>query len=215
MSPTEVVFMYRPDRQASFLYDLMTNFSGVLVSDFYTGYDSLQCSQQKCLSHFIRDLNNDLRRNPLDDELRVFAETFGILLREIIDTVNIKGLKARYLRRYSRAVTAFCESIKETRYSSKLVRKYRKRIIKYGDRMFTFISKDGVPWNNSNAEHAIKKFVQYRHRAEGKVNEKGLRDFLILLTLQQTCSYRGVGFLQFLISRSRSGDLSGCNSCKL
>src|SRR5262249_60236415 len=37
----DVVYMYRPGREADFLRDLLRGFKGVLVTDFYTPYDSL------------------------------------------------------------------------------------------------------------------------------------------------------------------------------
>jgi len=36
----EVVYMYRPSREGSFLHDLFQGFHGVLISDFYAAYDS-------------------------------------------------------------------------------------------------------------------------------------------------------------------------------
>ena len=56
----EVVFIYRPNREGEFLKDLLKDFDGVLVSDFYSAYDSIPCLQQKCLIHLIRDMNQEL-----------------------------------------------------------------------------------------------------------------------------------------------------------
>ena len=44
--------------------------------------------------------------------------------------------------------------------------------MKCRDKLFTFIKYDGVPWNNNNAENAIKRFAYYRryrwnHEEEG------------------------------------------------
>jgi hypothetical protein len=33
------------------------------------------------------------------------------------------------------------------------------------------------------------------------MGEEGLLEYLVLLSVQQTCKYRGVGFLKFLLSR--------------
>jgi Transposase IS66 family len=44
-----VYFEYRDSRKAQFLGPLLEEFHGVLISDFFTGYDSLTCPQQKCL----------------------------------------------------------------------------------------------------------------------------------------------------------------------
>ena len=68
-SMEEVVYIYRSNRETKFVKDLLCSFQGVLISDFYTGYDSMSCPQQKCLVHLIRDLNDDLLRHPFDAEL--------------------------------------------------------------------------------------------------------------------------------------------------
>jgi predicted RecB family nuclease len=45
-SMEDVVYLFRPDREAGFLRDLLKDFKGVLVCDFYPGYESLPCEQQ-------------------------------------------------------------------------------------------------------------------------------------------------------------------------
>jgi Transposase IS66 family len=69
--------------------------------------------------------------------------------------------------------------------------------------MFTFLDFDDVPWNNNNAEHAIKAFASLRRVIDGTTTEKGLRDFLVLLSLCETCKYKKVDFLDFLRSGSK------------
>ena len=72
--------------------------------------------------------------------------------------------------------------------------------------MFTFLDFDEVPWNNNNAEHAVKAFASLRRVIEGKTTEKGLRDFLILLSICETCKFKNVDFLDFLRSGSKNID---------
>ena len=79
-------------------------------------------------------------------------------------------------------------------------------MIKYQDKLFTFLRHDGVPWNNNNAENAIRQFAYYREVAAGRLKEDRLRDYLLLLSISQTCRYRGVSFLKFLLSRERDID---------
>jgi predicted RecB family nuclease len=50
-SMEHVYFFYRDSREGTFLKEMLREFKGVLVSDFYTAYDSLECPQQKCLIH--------------------------------------------------------------------------------------------------------------------------------------------------------------------
>ena len=64
-----------------------------------------------------------------------------------------------------------------------------------------------MPWNNNNAEHAIKPFAYYREVADGQITEAGLTDYLVLLSVYQTCKYKGVSFLKFLLSRETDIDV--------
>ena len=102
----DVVYLYRPNREADFLHELLKDFKGVLVTDFYGGYDSLPCHQQKCLIHLIRDFNNDLKGNPYDEEFKALAAEFGKLLRSIVGTIDKYGLKKHHLHKHKADVTA-------------------------------------------------------------------------------------------------------------
>ena len=67
---------------------------------------------------------------------------------------------------------------------------------------------DDVPWNNNNAEHAVKAFGRgILGNIDGRTSEQGIKDYLVLLSIYQTCEYRGIDFLQFL--RSGETRLSG------
>ena len=65
---------------------------------------------------------------------------------------------------------------------------------------------DNVPWNNNSAEHAIKAFAALRNVIEAYSSESGIRDYLVLLSVYQTCVYRGVEFLRFLRSGEKRVD---------
>lgn len=82
----------------------------------------------------------------------------------------------------------------------------RGRLLKYQNELFTFIHHDGVPWNNNNAENAIKQFAYYREGTVGTMKEGGLASYLVMLSLCHTCRFRGISFLTFLRSRVRDID---------
>lgn len=66
------------------------------------------------------------------------------------------------------------------------------------EEIWVFLQHDDVPWNNNNAETAIKAFAHYRRRVNGQVSEKGLREYLEMLSIAQTCRYRNISYLDFL-----------------
>jgi hypothetical protein len=174
----------------------------VLVSDFYAAYDSVPCPQQKCLIHLMRDINEDLIKNPFDEEFKAMAGRFGALLREIVLTVDRYGLKARHLGKHRGAAEGFIEHVAGMNCTTEVGRALQKRIDKNRDKLFTFMSYDGVPWNNNNAEHAVRAFTRLRN-AINTSSPKGTRDYATLLSIQQTLRYRGRDFLAFM----RSGEM--------
>lgn len=200
------LYVYRPTRDGEWLQDLLLGFKGVLVSDFYTAYDSMSCEQQKCLVHLIRDMNQDLLSSPYDDEFRSLIAEFGALLRGIVSTIDRFGLRHRHLHKHEPEVSRFYRRLEGRSFNSELALGYRKRLEKYRDKLFTFLRHDGIPWNNNNAEHALRPYANYRKTSDGMMTESGLRDYLVLLTISQTCRYRGISFLRFLLSQQRDID---------
>jgi predicted RecB family nuclease len=202
----EVVYLYKPTREGEFLHELLKGFTGVLITDFYSAYDSLPCEQQKCLIHLIRDMNHDLINNPFDQEFRSLVSEFGQLLRTIVATIDRYGLKKRHLGKHSSDVECFFQTLCNQQYHSDLARTYQQRLTKNREKLFTFVRHDSVPWNNNNAEHAFKQYAQYRKLADGKMTESGLSDYLVLLSVCQTCKYKGMSFLKFLLSGEKDVD---------
>ncbi len=203
-SMDKVYYFYRPSREGSFLEGMLAPFNGVLISDFFGAYDSLSCEQQKCLVHFVRDIDDDLLRNPVDTELKALAQDFGNLLKRIISTVDRYGLKRRHLQKHTKEVGRFLNTVASADYSSELANKYKKRFGKSGVKMFTFLAHDGVPWNNNNAEHAIKRFAKHRRNADGRFTQTSLDEYLVLASILATCEFNNVNGLKFLLSNETS-----------
>jgi hypothetical protein len=203
---TTVAYVYAESREAAMLGDLLEGFRGVLVSDFYAAYDSVPCAQQKCLIHLMRDINEDLHKNPFNSELKEIASRFGALLREIVETIDAHGLKARYLAKHKQSAMGFIEHFIGMKCTTEAGLALTKRIEKNKDKLFTFLDHDGVPWNNNNAEHAVRAFTRLRN-AMNTSTPKGTREFATLLSIQQTLRYRGMSFLEFL--RSGKSDIGG------
>lgn len=204
-SMEEVAYFYTPTREGNTIQELLKNFSGVLVSDFYAAYDAIECPQQKCLIHFIRDLNNAILEHPYDEGLKQLAGNFAGVVKPIIETVDRRGLKKRFLGKFRNSIDRFYKGLVDDdagEVAGKLVDRLQKNRYK----MFTFLDFDDVPWNNNNAEHAVKAFALLRRVIDGLTTEKGLRDTLVLLSVCETCKCKNVDFLDFLRSGSKDID---------
>ena len=202
----EVVYLYSDSREGDMIWTLLENFRGVLVSDFYAVYDSIKCPQQKCLIHLMRDINDDLHKYPFDEDLRKIAQAFAELLKPMVETIDKHGLKTHFLSKYIVTVEKYYSWLAQAHFASEAAAGYEKRFLKYRDKLFTFLKHNDVPWNNNNAENAIRAFAELRDIIKGVVTEKGLREYLVLLSICETCKRRGISFLDFLLSGETSID---------
>jgi predicted RecB family nuclease len=196
---TSVAYVYAESREAALLQEVLAGFKGVLVSDFYGGYDGVPCRQQRCLIHLMRDINEDLLKHPFDEELAFIATRFGSLLRTIVGTIDRWGLKRHHLAKHKRPVERFIDDIAATPCTTEASAAVKKRIVKNREKLFTFLDCDGVPWNNNNAEHAVRAFTRLRNTMASST-AKGTAEYCILMSIQQTLRYRGINFLDFLRS---------------
>lgn len=211
----EVVYYFTETREGDFLQEILRDFSGVLVSDFYAAYDSINCPQQKCLIHLMRDLNDDLLKNPFNNELKRIVREFALLLKPMIETVDRFGLKTHFLRKHKIFVDRFYKDFSKREVQSEIAIYYKTRFEKNRNKLFTFLNYNGVPWNNNNAEHAVKAFAGIRDVIRGSSTENGIREYLTLLSICETCKYKGISFLNFLRSGEKDIDTFIKNGCSV
>jgi hypothetical protein len=198
-----VAYVYSATRDADVLRDVLQGFSGVLVSDFYGAYEAMECQQQKCLIHLMRDINELVLKYPFNSELTYITSRFGTLLRNIVDSIDRWGLKAKHLRKHKREAEKFLSEVEASECSSEAAVGLRRRFVKNRARLFTFLEFDGVPWNNNNAEHAVRAFTRLRNMMATST-VKGTKEYAVLLSIQQTLKYRNLDFLVFLRSGSKT-----------
>jgi hypothetical protein len=201
-----VTFRLTETRETTVIHELLKGYGGVLISDFYPGYDAIPCRQQKCLVHLIRDLNDDLWSNAFDRELEGFVSEVKELLVPMLAAVDRYGLKARYLRRFRRDVDRFYKrSVDGKAYDSEVCAKFQTRFDRYRNSLFVFLEMDRVPWENNMAERAIRQLAVQR-KISGFFYEDGARTYLRLLAIAQSCGFQKKSFLQFLLSGIKDVD---------
>jgi predicted RecB family nuclease len=195
-----VIFRLTPTREAAHIHRLLDGYEGVLISDFYAGYDACNCRQQKCLVHLIRDMNEDLWKNPYNVTFEAFIGAFKDLLVPMMADVQRYGLKRRHLNKHRRRVEAFYSKwICGKEYADEIIRTYQKRFLRYRESLFRFLDEDGIPWNNNTAERGIRQLAVQR-KISGFFYERGAKSYLTLLGIAQSCRFQEKSFLRFLLS---------------
>ena len=137
-------------------------------------------------------MNNAILEHPYDDELKRLAANFASVVKPIVETVDRRGLKKRFLSKFRNSIDRFYKGLAEDDVSE-AAGKLVERLQRNRNEMFTFLEFDDVPWNNNNAEHAVKAFALMRRVINGLTTEKSLRP-LVLLSVCETCKCKNVDF---------------------
>ncbi|MFH1329013.1 MAG: TM0106 family RecB-like putative nuclease, partial [Candidatus Bathyarchaeota archaeon] len=191
-----VVFKHTETREASFVQDFLSDYTGILISDFYPGFDALKCKHQKCLVHLIRDLNNDLWTAPFDHEYAKFVSDFKDLIVPIMAAIQMYGLKKRHLHKFKKRVDMYyARTITNHAYQSDLCSKFQERFTNYRDSLFTFLDHNGILWHNNPAERALRHII-LQSNVSRVYHKTVIEDYLILLGIKQTCRFQNKSFFR-------------------
>jgi predicted RecB family nuclease len=202
-----VMFKLTETRETGIVHQILDKYEGVLISDFYTGYDSVLCKQQKCWVHLIRNLNKDLRENPFDMEYEGLILGIRNLIIPIMEAVQENGLNKLNFQKFEKEIDSFYKSFIESKhYKSDLASRYQQHFKKYRDTLFTFLRQDEIPWHNNTAENAIRHVAIQRDISKASFHEEPTRNYLVLLGIRQTCRYQNKSFFSFLFSEDTDLD---------
>lgn len=191
---TPSVRYYRRDRSRSgkVAEDILSEgFEGVLVSDFYSGYNWYAGPKQRCWVHYKRDLK-ELREKYASD-LNVTRWVDSILS---VYNAAKKAARRKYSESERHQIASLFEnkllSLAEPYLKKKEApqNKLAKRIEQFNGEMFTFVRHPGVPSDNNAAERAIRPAVTARKVSGGTRSKKGSETKSVLMTLFGTWALR-------------------------
>jgi transposase len=189
------------------LQQLGEDYAGTVISDFYTAYNPLPYSQQKCLVHLLRELSKCAPGNT--EEYAAFHKKLTRLLR---DSLRLKQRVSdlpqdafdRRLKRIHQRLAKLAQATYETPDCQRLA----KRLSKHGHQLFTFLEQMDVESDNNRAERAIRPAVVTRKISGGNRSPKGTKALGIITSVIQTCKLQKRDFVEVgleIIRRYHSG----------
>lgn len=165
------------------------DYEGVVVSDFYCGYNVLFGRHQRCWVHLLRDLRALVEANPEKRGVAIWAGKVKAVYARA-KAFSSDGSKARHKQRI-----AFEEEL------FRLARPHLKRdvpqrilserIEEFLPELFVFVECPEVPSENNAAERAIRPAVTARKVSGGTRSAKGSEARTALMSLFGTWLLRG------------------------
>lgn len=174
--------------------------AGTLVSDFYSAYDRLGGSQQKCLAHLLRELRDVVARRP---ELKHHA-FFRRCKRLVKRMLRLKKQRQQlapeqYQHQVELAEHRLAELAHQT-WNDADADRLTARLAKYGHKLTTFLHREEVEGTNNAAERAIRPAVVMRKITGGSRSEAGAEAWSILASVMRTAEQQGRDVLEAIKS---------------
>jgi transposase len=170
------------------------SYRGVLSSDFYGAYNKIDCLKQKCWVHLLRDLHNLREKYPRNNAINYYRNR----LRRFYDRgvmLQAKKKKGRDVdKRLTRLIADTLRFIYRKHRHPELKR-LSKRLIKYKDDLYTFVTTDVDPTNN-HAEREIRPAVLMRKISYGNRSNQGTQNQAILMSIIRTAQKKNQNFVK-------------------
>lgn len=169
-------------------------FTGVLVSDFYSGYSPLACRKQRCWVHLLRDLKELAAAHP---ETRAFVTAVRALYREARATCTAPGYALRpeaerIRQRLAYEQRALALATPHRQQPDDPARVLAERLERFLAELFVFVECPTIPSENNPAERTFRPIVIGRKIWGGSRSAHGSLTKTTLLSLFITWHLRGI-----------------------
>ncbi|MEM2618739.1 MAG: IS66 family transposase [Candidatus Hadarchaeales archaeon] len=208
ISGKAALYAVKRSRGRRVVEEVLGDYKGTVVNDFYPSFDRLPYRSQKCLLHLLRNPERvEHRKGRPTQEFVRFHSRLRRLVRDAVRASELRGEERKAAkRRLERRLSATCSRY----YRDGDCRRICRLLRKHGARLFTFLELEGLPWNNNEAERALRPSVVVRKNSYGSRSETGAWAHSILMSVSQTCRKQGSNFLDFgrAYLASRAGSYS-------
>ena len=181
------------------------SYAGILLSDFYGGYNYHYGWHQRCWVHLLRDVHALTQGHPTEG-----VRTWAARLRSLYDAGKVfrsedAKARARERVRLQRETTALCGPYVNACLPQSVL---CKRLVQFEAEMYTFVEFPQVPSENNAAERSVRPTVILRKISGGTRSETGSKTMAVLASLFGTWQLRGEDALaacrQMLVDSQRT-----------
>jgi transposase len=171
-------------------------FGGVLVCDFYGGYNFYDGPIQRCWVHLLRDLKKLLEARPDDANLCQWVESIRAvykIARKIARRGFIEDVRLKFRQQLEAKLMSLAQPYLKD--DSAPQRVLAQRIEKHLGELFTFVEYVGCPSGNNAAERSIRPAVIARKISGGTRSQDGSRTRTTLMSVFGTWKLQGKDLL--------------------
>ena len=182
---TVSLYLIHHHRSKAAFFDLIKDWTGILVSDGYGVYQDWVNRRQTCLAHLIRTARGLLEKR--DAHLAACGRWALRALQGLCHMAKAPPTGGQWRAWYAR----LCKLIDRYHARHDEAGRLARRLQREMASLWVFLCEHGVEATNNRAERALRFAVLWRKRSHGTASEKGNHWVERSLTLRQTCRQLG------------------------
>ena len=188
-----VLLAISPSRGRKVALEYLGDYKGTLIKDSYGGTNGIGKFVQVCLQHMLREIYRTLAyKNPGREFRRRMAPTLTRILRDAISAGEYKSRQKRL--ECKKKLLARVDRLIRIEWTDPHSKRFAKRLKRERDKMFTFLTIEGVKWHNNDSERPFRPSATIRKVSGGNRSWEGAEAHVVLQSVDQTCKARGLDF---------------------
>jgi len=169
---------------------VLSGYAGTVTIDSWPAWNHVGGSHQKCLVHYLREIDDTLRYKNPAKEFYAFGKRLRRILRDAIRS-DKKYRKVKDRLRAKARLEKRIGALISGHYRERNYLRLVKRLKREKGMLFTFLEKKECDWNNNVAEMAIRPSVVVRKVTYVNKSLDGAKAHAVLMSIRETCKLRG------------------------
>ena len=192
------VFLIDHHRSAAVVHEALgDSLPGVLVTDFYAAYHSIECRKQRCLVHLLRELaklRDELTPAAVGRHIRPLIELF----RDAIALAGRRGeLSAEAFSQQAADIRRRLDNRWWRQSKDPDCQRIYHRLRRHRDELLVFLDEPNVPPDNNACERDIRSVAAARSDGGLSRTDWGASAFGVAKSVVRTCRKNGVNFFAY------------------
>jgi hypothetical protein len=206
-TPDTRYFTYRHSRSGEVVLDVLGGeFEGVLVSDFYAGYNRMLGLHQRCWSHLLHDIHDLKEKHPDDHAVQAWGKAVHTVYLHAVQYAQKHRedplqQRVQAQHRFERQLMELCQPHLSQDVPQTVL---CQRVERFLPELFVFVADPRVPPDNNAAERGLRPLAVCRKISGGTRSPLGSYTRGALATIFGTWKLRGLNpfsaCLQLLLS---------------
>jgi hypothetical protein len=171
------------------------DYNGILICDFYGGYNFLK-NTQRCLVHFLGDIKKQCDIYAGSKSLDKFKEQMKTFIKNGLEIQKLEESEEK--QKEIGELGMELDAMAKIKLPKGDPEKLTKRILKYKDQMMLFVKHPGVEYHNNRAERHLRPMVIARKNSFGSDTDAGAKRMCVLQSVVETCKVNDIRPFEFI-----------------